>query len=120
MLQQGIKLGQITDYPLILPPKNLRYRSALEKKFKERSIDYHIIMESSNVELSALYVEMGLELSFATIVEDLPGLKDRKLKFLPLDHVFKPDNIVIAIRKDKMLSSYKNAFIKILFEEFSA
>ena len=115
-----IKLDQIADYPLILPPKNLRYRSALEKKFKERRIDYHILMESSNVELSALYVEMGLGISFATIVEDLPGLKDRKLEFLPLDHVFKPDNIVIAMRKDKILSSYKNAFIKILFEEFSA
>lgn len=34
-----------------------------------------------------------------------------------MDHLFKPDYIVVVMRKDKTLISYKNAFIKILFEE---
>lgn len=118
--EKRIKLRQIAQYPLILPPINLRYRIILEKKFKDLDIEYHIILESSNVELSSRYVEMGLGISFATIVEDLPGLKNRALEFLPLDHIFKPDHIVIAMRKDKSLSPYKKAFIKILFEEFSS
>ena len=112
-----VTLKQIGKYPLILPPVNLKYRSSLEEKFKKLGIDYHIVMESSNVELSSLYVEMGLGISFATVVKDLPELKKRKLAFLPMDHLFKPDYIAVVMRKDKTLISYKDAFVKILFGE---
>ena len=74
-------------------------------------------MESSNVELSSLYVEMGLGISFATVAMDLPGLKKRKVEFLSMDHLFKPDYIAVVGRKDKTLISYKSNFIKILFGE---
>jgi DNA-binding transcriptional LysR family regulator len=112
-----VTLKQIGKYPLILPPKNIKYRSNLEERFHKVGVDYHIIMESSNVELSSLYVEMGLGISFATVVKDLPELKKRKLAFLPMDHLFKPDYIVVVMRKNKTLISYKNAFVKILFGE---
>jgi len=112
-----VTLKQIGKYPLILPPINLQYRSSLEERFQKLGIGYHIVMESSNVELSSLYVEMGIGISFATVVKDLPGLKKRKLEFLPMDHLFKPDYIVVAMRKDKTLISYKQAFVKILFGE---
>jgi DNA-binding transcriptional LysR family regulator len=115
-----VALKQIGKYPLILPPINLKYRSNLEEKFQKLGIDYHVIMESSNVELSSLYVEMGLGISFATIVTDLPELKRRKLEFLSMDHLFKPDYIAVVMRKDKTLTSYKRAFIKILFGETPA
>jgi DNA-binding transcriptional LysR family regulator len=87
----------------------------LEERFQKLGIECHVIMESSNVELSSLYVEMGLGISFATIVTDLPELKRRKLAFLSMDHLFKPDYIAVVMRKDKTLVSYKKAFIKILF-----
>ena len=112
-----VTLKQMGKYPLILPPINLKYRSNLEEKFQKLGIDYHIVMESSNVELSSLYVEMGFGISFATIVKDLPELKRRKLEFLPMDHLFKPDYIVVVMRKDKTMISYKDAFVKILFGE---
>jgi DNA-binding transcriptional LysR family regulator len=115
-----ITLKQIGKYPLILPPLTLKYRSNLEEKFQKLGIDCHVIMESSNVELSSLYVEMGLGISFATIVTDLPELKRRKLAFLSMDHLFKPDYIAVVMRKDKTLVSYKKAFIKILFGETPA
>ena len=82
-----VTLKQIGKHPLILPPVNLKYRSSLEERFQKLGIDYHIVMESSNVELSSLYVEMGLGISFATVVKDLPELKKRKLAFLPMDHL---------------------------------
>ena len=112
-----ITLKEIGKYPLILPPLTLKYRSKLEERFQKLGIDYHIVMESSNVELSSLYVEMGLGISFATVVKDLPELKKRKLEFLSMDHLFKPDYIAVVTRKNKTLISYKDAFIKILFGE---
>lgn len=119
-LVKKVTLEKIGQYPLILPPVNLRYRSALEEKFQELGVKYHIITESSNVELSSRYVEMGLGISFATIVKDLPDLQRRALEFLPLDHLFKPDHIAVVLRKEKTLTSYKNAFIEILFEDTSS
>jgi DNA-binding transcriptional LysR family regulator len=113
-----VTLKQIAKYPLILPPASPRYRcrrTLLEERFQKFGIYYHIVMESSNVELSSLYVEMGLGISFATIVKDLPVLKRRKLAFIPLGQVFKPDHIAVVMRKDKILASYKSAFIVKLF-----
>jgi DNA-binding transcriptional LysR family regulator len=112
-----ITLQHIGKYPLILPPENLRYRSSLEERFLKQGVAYRIIMESSNVELSALYVEMGLGISFATVVTDLPQLAQRKLRFLSMDHLFKPDYIALAMRKGKTLLSFKRAFISELFGE---
>ena len=113
-----VTLKQIAKYPLILPPASPRSRgrrTLLEERFQKLGIDYHIVMESSNVELSSLYVEMGLGISFATVVKDLPVLKRRKLEFVPLGQVFKPDHIAVVMRRDKTLASYKGAFINRLF-----
>jgi DNA-binding transcriptional LysR family regulator len=112
-----VTLKHIGEYPLILPPANLKYRSSLQERFQKQGLDYRIIMESSNVELSALYVEMELGVSFATVVTDLPELAQRKLRFLSMDHLFKPDYIAVVMRKDKTLLSFKRAFIAILFGE---
>ncbi|MCG6917653.1 MAG: LysR family transcriptional regulator [Deltaproteobacteria bacterium] len=111
-----VTLRQIAKYPLILPPKDLRFtcRRMLEERFQKLGLHYQIVMESSNVELTSLYVEMGLGISFATVVRDLPALRQRKLEFLPMDQLFKPDFIGVVMRKDKTLASYKSSFINIL------
>ena len=111
-----VTLRQIARYPLILPPKDLRFtcRRMLEERFQKLGLDYQIVMESSNVELTSLYVELGLGISFATVLRDLPALEQRKLEFLPMDQMFKPDYIAAVMRKDKTLASYKSSFINIL------
>ena len=114
-----VTLRQIAKYPLILPPKDLRFtcRRILEDRFQNLGLDYQIVMESSNVELTSLYVEMGLGISFATVVRDLPALKKRNLVFIPMNTLLKPDFIAVVMRRDKVLTSYKSAFINILFGE---
>lgn len=115
----GIKevtIRQIAQYPLILPPKTSEYngRIKLEELFRELGVNYQLIMESSNVELSSLYVETGLGISFATIVKGMPALKQRNLEYISLGHILEPGYIAVVMRKDKVLSSYKSAFINIL------
>ena len=105
---------QISQYPLILPPKNVEYASRIREIFQKNNLDYRVVMESSNVELSSLYVEMGLGLSFATIVRDLPVFKKRKLELIPLNHYFEPGYIAVVIRKNKVLTSYQSVFLNIL------
>lgn len=114
-----VHMRQIAKYPLILPPKSAEYagRDRLEELFQKYSLDYRIIMESSNVELSSLYVEKGLGISFATLVKDCHLLKNRKLEYIPLNHYFQPEHIAVVLRKDKDLISFKNTFLNTLLGE---
>ncbi|OAT79281.1 LysR family transcriptional regulator [Desulfotomaculum copahuensis] len=115
-----VTLKQIARYPLILPPKTSEYtgRIKLEELFRELGINYRIIMESSNVELSSLYVETGLGISFATIVKGMPALKQRNLEYISLGHILEPGYIAVVMRKDKVLSAFKSAFINTLLDSF--
>jgi len=107
---------QIARYPLIVPPRGGEAggRRLIEAHFEKLGLPIRIILESSNVELSARYVETGLGLAFATLAR---GLKQsqRHLAFIPLDHYFKPDHLALVLRRDKVLTPYKLAFINLLF-----
>jgi DNA-binding transcriptional LysR family regulator len=119
---ERVTFDRLAQYPLILPPKHMRTgcRQRLERELAELGMAYRIVMESSNVELSSTYVEMGLGISFATIVRGLPALSQRKLEFLPLDHYFQPDHICIVMRKDKQLLSYQQDFVNMLVSDSSS
>jgi DNA-binding transcriptional LysR family regulator len=111
-----VSLEQLARHPLILPPKTAKYagRLQIEKELYRRRIPYRVVMESSNVELSSVYVEMGLGVSFATVVRDLPVARERGIELIPLDHYFNPDYIAIVMRKSKVLAPYKSAFLNVL------
>jgi DNA-binding transcriptional LysR family regulator len=106
---------QIARYPLILPPwgHESGHRRLLEEQFRKLGLSFRIILESSNVELSARYVETGLGLAFATLARGLTQRRD--LAFIPLDHYFKPDYLALVMRRDKVLTPFKKAFINLLF-----
>ncbi len=112
-----VTLRHIARHPLILPPRGPDYagRRVLEEHFRKLGLAPHIAMESANVELSALYVEMGLGVSFATLAQNLPAPVRRNLAFIPLNRYFKPDYLAVVLRRDKVLSHYKKAFINLLF-----
>jgi DNA-binding transcriptional LysR family regulator len=114
---EGVTVEEIAQYSLILPPKSKAYssRNRLEKLFREHGLQVRVVMESSNVELSSLYVEMGLGLTYASIERDcLRKLSGRKLEFIPLGHYFQPEQIVVIFRKDRELTAYKKAFLGLL------
>jgi hypothetical protein len=88
MISSRSSLSRVVQYPLILPPRSSLHSrsSAVEELLQKRGLSYRVIMESSNVDLSSLYVEMWLGVSFATVVRDASILKGRKLEFIALDH----------------------------------
>jgi len=113
--ERRVAWRQISRYPLIVPPKGHEsgHRRLLEEQFRQRGLSFHVILESSNVELSARYVETGLGLAFATLARGLPQLL--RLAFIPLGHYFPPDHLALVLRRDKVLPPYKQAFINLLF-----
>ncbi len=115
--ERQITMEQLVRYPLILPPKGAEFhgRRRLDELFSKLGLSYRVIMETSNVELSSVYSEMGLGVSFATIVKDLQVIKKRNIVFIPLTHYFEPEYIVLVMRKNKTLPSFKSDFIDLLF-----
>ena len=75
--REKISLEEIAQTPLILPStrSDALQRSKLETLFHKQNVQYSVIMESSNIELSSIYVEMGLGVTFASMVKDLPCSK---------------------------------------------
>lgn len=114
-----VPLEKIAQYPLILPPKGseFQHRNKLEELFRKHNLNYFVIMESSNIELSSLYVEMRLGVSFASIVSGLPVFKKRKLEIISLSHYFIDEYICIAVRKDKKMTSLHDSFLNMLSNE---
>lgn len=114
--RQPVTLEEMVRYPLILPPRGQRSagRQNLEALFQKQGLHYQVVMESSNVELSSLYVELGLGISFATVVKNLPLAVQRSLAFLPLSHYMPPDYLAIVHRQDKTILSYMQAFLDLL------
>jgi DNA-binding transcriptional LysR family regulator len=112
-----VSLRQIARYPLILPPRGPESagRLLLEERFRKLGLNYHVILESTNVELSALYVEMGLGVSFATLAPGVLPLRGRNLAFIPLKRYFPPDYLAVVLRRDLVLTRHKKAFINLLF-----
>lgn len=119
---KDITLHEIAKYPLILSPKNLRYqiRRFLVNKFEELGIDYKIVMESSTIELGSKYVEMGFGISIVPPGFGLDSVKKRKVELLDISHLFEKNYISIVMRKDKIMQSYKSAFIKLMMDEDSS
>ncbi|MBN1848984.1 MAG: LysR family transcriptional regulator [Deltaproteobacteria bacterium] len=113
---KNITLQDIAQYPLILSPKNLKYwmRRFLVSRFKELGIDYQIVMEASTIELGSKYVEMGLGISIVPMAFELDSVKKREVELIDIQYLFEPDYLSIVMRKDKLLQSYKSAFIKLL------
>lgn len=108
---EEVTLEQIPEYPLIMPPKESIAYKKLATRFEEKGLAYRVVMESSNIELSAVYVEMGLGIAFATIVGSLPALAKRDFKVVPLGQYFDDDHLSFVYRKEKAFKSVLTAFI---------
>lgn len=113
-----ITFKQLAAYPLIMPPKGFQGLSSntIYETLDKSGVSYHVIMESSNVELSSIYVEKGLGISFATITDNEPLLKDRNLSFIPLGNLFEAQHLAIVSRGKSELSNYKKAFIDLVLQ----
>ncbi len=110
-----VSLKAIARQPLILPPQSLEHsgRERLEEMFRREGLEFQVVMESANVELSALYVEMGLGVGFATISQDFPPFR-RSLAFLPLDHYFRPSHLVVIAKPHQVRKPHHQAFLELL------
>ncbi len=111
--EKKIKLSDIAKYPLILPPKSSdsNSRSLIDDNLVREGVEYRVIMESSNVELSSRYVEAEIGIAFATVAKGLNPLKGRRIRFIPITELFGKDYISVICKKERSLPPYIENFI---------
>lgn len=106
---------EVARYPLILPPAGTPSRDRLDRQMQHLGLSCHVILESANVDLSALYVELGLGIAPATLVSpDLPELRSRRLAYLPFPPLAPPDTLVILQHPQRVLLPHQQAFLEYL------
>lgn len=116
-----IDIKDIIDYPLILPPMGFVGRMRLEEKFVNEGVNYRIIMESSNIDLTINYVKRGFGIGFVIVSKKIPVLHQKGIEIKSINHLIQGDRIGIISRKDKILTSYEKEFLNLVqtFKHFS-
>ncbi len=114
--KKKVSLEEIARYPLIFPPKSgsMLNCGKLGKLFIDHNLDYFVVMESSNIEIGSHYAEMGIGISFASLVEGSPVFRHRKLARVSLDHLLAPEYMCIVTRTDKKTTPYQETFLSML------
>ncbi len=115
-----VTLEEIAEYPLILGPRYMRtIHERLLNDMEQRQISYQVIMESSNLVLSARYIELGLGVTFFSAWFGIDIVSKRKFRLIPIDHLVEPGHVAVVVRKDKKLQDYQNAFLTIFYNKLA-
>ena len=105
----NVTLRQISQYPLILPPRHLRTCAEVEMVFLQRGLRYEVRLEMGGWEVIKRYVELGLGISIVMNV-CLTG-RDR-LEVIPVKKYF-PQRVYGIVRLEgRPLSPQARHFIE--------
>lgn len=112
----SITFEKIARYPIISYPKNLQYtsRTFLDKELYAAGLSYKIAMEASSIDLAMQYVKKGVGIHITVLQNDLEGIDQSELSFIPLSHLFEPDNLALVVRNVNVLLPYQKKFMELI------
>ncbi|MCB1752987.1 MAG: LysR family transcriptional regulator [Gammaproteobacteria bacterium] len=113
--KKRVKLEEISQYALILPPPNLATWRLVDMVFRQHDLTLKCGMEAGGWEVIKKYVEMGMGLSIVTDV-CLTG-KEHLVKF-SLEKYFPKRTYGIVLRRGKYLSPQAAMFLEILHDHY--
>jgi DNA-binding transcriptional LysR family regulator len=107
--RRGVTLKQISQYPLILPPRHLSTWRQVEFVFLRHRLHYEVRMEMGGWEVIKRYVELGLGIS---IVMNVCLTGRERLEVIPVKKYF-PQRVYGIVRlKGRSLSPQARRFIE--------
>ena len=114
-----IRLEDVARFPIIKLASHVRFASGtkLEQTFAEQGLSMNVFLEARNIYLMGEYVRRGFGVSLVTsLAGGIPLFRD-ELEFLPLDHLFSPERILICTRRNSSLSPCARSLLEVLLEE---
>lgn len=107
--RKRITLRDISQYPLILPPKHLSTWRLVEFVFAEHNLPYEVKLEVGGYEVIKKYVQLGMGISIVTNI-CITGTED--LFVFPVQKHFPQRTYGVVLRKGKALSAPVRKFIE--------
>ena len=107
-----LTLEKLAAYPIITYDAPFIGRSRLVRAFHARGLKPKIVLSATDTDVIKAYVELGLGIA---IVAELAydRARDRALRAMPARHLFEPNTIHIAVRRNDYLREYVYHFIRL-------
>lgn len=112
--KKELSLADISQYPLILPPRNLSTWRVVDSAFKKNGLSYQVAMEVGGWDAIKKYVALNLGIS---IISSVGIAGDEKLEVLPAGEFFPKRMYGVVLRKDSILSPQARQFVKLLLSK---
>lgn len=114
--KDNFTLRDIVSYPLILSPPHLKYfsRTKFENLLAMEGLQYQVVLESSAVNLSLKYVEIGMGILFLSAPIMVKKYVAQKFAVLDMNRFLPPDTIVLVMKKRKQIAKHEKDFIDII------
>ena len=110
-LKEKLTLAEISQYPLILPPRNLSTWPMVDNTFKTHGLPYQVAMEVGGWEAIKKYVALGLGISIIIRI-GITGLED--LEVISAAEFFPGRTYGVVLRKGRILTPQAKRFIALL------
>jgi len=107
--RKRITLKDISQYPLILPPKHLSTWRLVEFVFAEHNLQYEVKLEVGGYEVIKKYVQLGMGIS---IVTNICITENEDLFVYPVEKYFPQRTYGVVLRKGKALAPPARKFIE--------
>ena len=111
--QRSLKLEDLSQYGLILPPKRLVTYRLVDLVFQQNRVPYTVALEVGGWEVIKQYVAMGLGVSIISAV-CLTESDRGRLAARSLSQWFPSRSYGVVVRKGKYLSPQARAFIELI------
>jgi len=110
-----VTLRDISQYPLILPPRHLSTWRQVEMVFMQHRLPYEVRLEMGGWEVIKRYVELGMGIS---IVINVCLTGRERLEVIPVTRYFPKRTYGIVLLKGRALSPQARHFIAMFKETF--
>ena len=115
--KKKIKLGDLSPYGLILPPRHLSTWNVIDLVFQQHGVPYTVALEVGGWEVIKRYVEIGKGIS---IVTNICLRESDRLAVKPMDEFFPTRSYGVVTRRGKFLSPQAKRFLELMDENFFA
>lgn len=110
--EKKLTLANLANYPIITYDTAFSGRSKIDAAFAEAHIEPNIALTAIDADVIKTYVELGLGVGIVAQMAFIPE-RDRHLKMLDAQHLFKPSTTRLAVRKNEYLRGYSYDFIEL-------
>ena len=110
--QKKLTLANLAHYPIVTYDTAFSGRSKIDAAFAEAKIEPNIALTAIDADVIKTYVELGLGVGIVAHMAFIPE-RDRHLKMLDAQHLFKSSTTRLAVRKNEYLRGYTYDFIEL-------